>query len=106
MSYLIGLVAFWTDEVSGLYATIDRLKKFLSGGYFPLNLLPLTYIKISYALPFSYSFFVPTQLYLGKINIATAINGIYVQGAWIILLALIIALVWRRGIRRYEGVGI
>ena len=28
ISYLIGLIAFWADEVDGIYATVDRLRKF------------------------------------------------------------------------------
>ncbi len=106
ISYIVGLIAFWTDEVDGVYTTINRLKKFVSGGYFPLSLLPSLYIKISYTLPFAYSFFVPTQLYLGKISNTTALKGIGVQIIWIGLLCGIIKLVWRRGVRRYEGVGI
>ena len=106
LGYLIGLIAFWTTEVDGLYATIDRLRKFLSGGYFPLSLLPALYIKISFALPFAYSFFVPTQLYLGKISITEALTGIITQLVWILILYCIILFVWHRGIRRYEGVGI
>lgn len=106
LSYLIGTIAFWADEVGGLYATIGRLKRFVSGGYFPLSLLPIVYVKISMALPFAYSFFVPTQLYLGKLSIRDGVIGICVQCIWIILLYALIRLVWRRGTRRYEGVGI
>lgn len=35
LACLIGFIAFWTDEVDGLYATVERIKKFFSGGYFP-----------------------------------------------------------------------
>ncbi len=79
LSYLVGLVAFWADGVSGLYATIDRLRKFFSGGYFPLSLLPAAFVKISLALPFAYSFYFPTQLYLKKIDLAMGLRGIVVQ---------------------------
>src|SRR3989338_6620178 len=106
LGYLVGLIAFWTDEVDGLYTTISRLKKFFSGGYFPLAILPTSYLTISYALPFAYSLFVPTQLYLGKISLISAWKGIGVQCLWIVVLYAIIMLVWRRGIRKYEGVGI
>lgn len=106
ISYLIGLVAFWTDEVSGLYLTISRIKKIFAGGYFPLSLLPAVFVNISLALPFAYSFFVPTQLYLKKLDFSTGLKGIVVQIVWIILLYGIIRLVWKRGLRKFEGVGI
>ncbi len=106
LSYLAGLIAFWTDEVDGLYTTMERVKKFFSGGYFPLSLLPATFITVSFALPFAYSFFVPAQLYLKKIDLSMGLKGLGVQLLWIVVLAMIIRVVWKRGIRKYEGVGI
>lgn len=106
MSYLIGLIAFWTDEVDGIYATLDRIKHFFSGGYFPLNLLPAVFVQVSFLLPFAYSFFIPTQLYLKKMDLSVGLKGLLVQLAWIALLYGLIRLAWSRGIKKYEGVGI
>ncbi|MDP2656049.1 MAG: ABC-2 family transporter protein [bacterium] len=105
LSYLVGLIAFWTDEVGGLYATIDRIKKFFSGGYFPLNLLPVVFVNISFALPFAYSFFIPAQLYLKKFDVTVGLKGLLVQCCWILILYGIIKIVWNRGLKKYEGVG-
>jgi ABC-2 type transport system permease protein len=106
ISYLVGLIAFWTDEVEGIYTTVIQVRKFFAGGYFPLSLLPAFFVSLSFALPFAYSFFIPTQLYLGKINIETGIKGLLVQIIWIILLHIIIKFTWNKGLKRYEGVGI
>jgi len=106
LSYLIGLIAFWTDEVDGLYATVDRIKKFFSGGYFPLSLLPVAFVQTSFALPFAYSFFIPAQLYLKKIDLSVGVKGLLIQIVWIAILYGIIQIVWNRGLKRYEGVGI
>ena len=105
LSYLIGLIAFWVEEVDGLYTTTERLKKFFAGGYFPLSLLPPAFVQISFLLPFAYSFFVPAQLYLGKIDIQTGIKGIGIQIVWILLLYGLIQIVWRAGLKRYESTG-
>lgn len=106
LAYLLGLVAFWTDEVHGLYSTFDRLEKFFAGGYFPLSLLPATFVSISYFLPFGYSFFVPAQLYLKKADLALGVRGILIQIIWIVVLYGIVKIVWKKGLKRYEGVGI
>jgi ABC-2 type transport system permease protein len=106
LSYIIGLVAFWTDEVDGLYATHERLRKIFSGGYFPISILPAFFVNISYALPFAYSFYVPAQLYLKKIDLAAGVRGIFVQITWIIMLYAASNWVWKRGLKRYEGTGI
>lgn len=106
IAYLIGLVAFWTDEVDGLYASLESLKKFFAGGYFPLSLLPASFVTVSSLLPFAYSFYIPTQLYLNKINYINGIKGIFIQILWVIILYSIIGLVWKKGLKKYEGVGI
>lgn len=106
LSYLIGLIAFWVLEVDGIYTTAYRLRKFFSGGYFPLSLLPPIFVNASFLLPFAYSFYIPTQLYLKKMDLMTGIKGLGVQLVWIVLLYLIIKIVWRRGLKKFEGVGI
>jgi ABC-2 type transport system permease protein len=106
ISYIIGLVAFWTDEVNGVFATVDKIKKFFAGNYFPVNLLPATYVQISFFLPFGYSFFIPTQIYLNRLDLITGFKGCLVQLVWIAILYGIIKIIWRRGLVKYEGVGI
>lgn len=105
IGFLVGTVAFWVDEVDGLQSAVDRVKRFFAGGYFPLSLLPTTLATISIYLPFAYSFFVPAQLYLKKIDIQTGIIGIGIQLVWIILLSLLLKIVWAKGLKRYEASG-
>lgn len=105
ISYLVGLIAFWTDEVDGIYATVDRLRMFFSGGYFPISLLPTIFVRVSFLLPFAYSFFVPAQLYLEKIDLRVGVQGVITQLVWIGILYVLIHLVWKRGLVKYEGVG-
>lgn len=105
IGFLIGAIAFWTDEVDGIQATLERVKRFFSGGYFPLALLPAGLIFTSSLLPFQYSFFAPAMLWLGKMSIADGILGLGIQLLWIIVLAGIVHLVWKAGLRRYEAIG-
>src|SRR3990167_4102509 len=78
LSYLIGLIAFWTDEVDGLYASLERIKKFFSGGYFPIHLLSSLFVQLSFLFSFSYSFYIPAQLYLKKIDKSIGLQGILI----------------------------
>ncbi len=106
MSYLIGLTAFWTLEVDGIFTTVWRIKKLFSGGYFPLDFLPASFVSASFLLPFAYSFFIPVQIYLGKMSVTLGIKGILVQIFWILALYAIIKIVWKKGLKKYESVGI
>lgn len=105
IGFMVGLIAFWTDEVDGVYSTIDRLKRFFAGGYFPLSLLPPVAATLSTFLPFAYSFFVPAQLYLKKIDIHAGFLGITVQLVWIAILSILLGIVWKMGLKKYEATG-
>lgn len=105
IGFLIGSIAFWTDEVEGIQTSMDRVRRFFSGGYFPLSLLPTTLATFCIYLPFAYSFFVPAQLYLKKIDLYQGMQGIGVQILWIIVLSILLNFVWKRGLRRYEATG-
>ncbi len=105
IGFLIGTIAFWTDEVEGMQVTIERVKRFFAGGYFPLSLLPTTLVTISFYLPFAYSFFVPAQLYLKKIDLHAGLIGLGIQALWIIALSLLLSFVWKRGLKKYEASG-
>lgn len=94
IAYLVNMNIFWTVQSGGSYILIMRLKKFFAGNYFPLDLLPLPLLNASFALPFSYSFFVPTQLYLKKIDPEIALLGLAIQLVWIFAIFAIIKLSW------------
>jgi ABC-2 type transport system permease protein len=103
---IIGLMAFWTDgEVGGFQQFAYVLKRFFAGAYFPLSLLPVSLAFVGYYLPFAYSYFVPAQLYLGKIDTTMAIRGIGIQIIWIFLLSLIVRFIWTIGLKKYEASG-
>lgn len=105
ISLLIGLLAFWITEISGTYFSLNIISKFLSGAYFPMNLLPSIFVNVSLFFPFIYTFFVPIQLYLGKISLGQGVRGFGVELLWLAILYLIIKFVWRVGLKRYESAG-
>lgn len=105
LGFLIGSIAFWTDETDGLHSMIERVKRFFSGGYFPLALLPVSLATVSFYLPFQYSFYAPAMLYMGKLSLGQGVIGLLVQLVWIVLLAILVGIVWKLGLKRYEAVG-
>lgn len=106
LSIIIGFIAFWTMEINGTYYSLKIFSKFMSGTFFPISLLPLFFAKASYFLPFVYTIYIPIQLYLGKISFAEGLRGLAIEMVWLVVLYVIIKIVWRAGLRRYESVGI
>lgn len=106
VSILIGFISFWATEIGGIYYCIKTMVKFMSGTFFPISLLPLFFVKVSYFLPFVYTIYIPVQLYLGKISFAEGLRGLAIEMLWLVVLYVIIKIVWRAGLRKYESVGI
>lgn len=106
LAIIFGFFAFWTTEISGIYSALKVFSKFMSGTFFPISLLPVFLIKTSYFLPFVYTIYIPVQLYLGKISFAEGLRGLAIEILWLVILYVIIKVVWRFGLRKYESVGI
>ncbi|MDP1845395.1 MAG: ABC-2 family transporter protein [Candidatus Moranbacteria bacterium] len=106
LSILIGFISFWTVDNAGVFYSINTLAKFLSGNYFPINILPAVFLNFSLALPFIYTFYFPAQLYLGKISIRQGLVGLGLEIVWLAILYFAIRVVWKMGLRKYESVGI
>lgn len=105
LAILVGMIAFWSTEMSGINYTINTVIRFLTGGFAPLNLLPKALFQVTLWTPFIYINFFPAQLYLGKTDIRTGVIGIGVELIWLCILYFLIKLVWSFGVRRYEAFG-
>ncbi|TAK95855.1 hypothetical protein EPO05_03085 [Patescibacteria group bacterium] len=106
LSVLIGVVGMWTTEVSGVSYLSNVIVKLLSGAYFPMDLLPAGFVAVSFWFPFVYIFFVPMQLLIGKIDLWQGVQGLGVMLLWLVILYLLIKVVWKVGLKKYESVGI
>ncbi len=105
MSYLISLLAFWSREAMGPRFLFDWVLEFASGAYFPLDILPAPALAVVQALPFAGIIYLPLQIYLGRLSPAAAAAGILQQALWTGIIGLVLAVAWRRGLKRYTGEG-
>ena len=106
LSILMGFLAFWTTEIYGFHYSFGVLSKLLSGAYFPLGLIGGYTLQISLIFPFAYTFYFPVQLYLEKISLLQGLKGLGIEILWLFALYAIIKLVWKKGLKKYESVGI
>lgn len=101
-AYLLRMFVFWFFESNDRYNILIRFKKMISGNYFPLNFLPPFFVGLSFVMPFSYAFYVPTQLYLKKMNLSDGCFGLIIQTGWIILLYSLIRYIWLRKFNKQQ----
>lgn len=59
---MIGLLAFWTEDVTGFYFIFDRVKWLLGGFLMPITLFPEWLLRVVEWLPFSLMIYQPARL--------------------------------------------
>jgi len=107
ISFLFGCLAFWTTSTSrGIFGLLRTISSIFSGSYAPLTFFPILFQTIASFLPFIYTRYFPMLIYLKKISMLETVKGIGIQILWIFILYFVAKVVWKKGIRKYEGVGI
>lgn len=105
MSYLLGVLGFWTSQSWGPRFCFEIVLEFCGGAYFPIDLLPAAVQKVLNLLPFPYLVFHPISIYLGRTETSAIPSILARQAVWIILLGFLSAYVWNKGLRRYAAEG-
>lgn len=103
--WALGLTCFWLLRVSALFDLYFAVEMILSGRLVPIDLLPGPLRSAALALPWYYAYGFPIELALGRLDGATVLRGFALQGAWALVGAVLLQLLWRRGVRRYTAAG-
>lgn len=104
---LVGLIAFWTLEISSFNFIIITLSYLLSGHMFPLDLVPGTLGVVLQWLPFQYLAYFPAMVFLhgGSMSGAELTWALGKQCACALILYLMVRLAYSHGLRRYSAFG-
>jgi len=100
MGLLMGMIAFWTLETSGIQAIYRFANLFFAGGLVPLWLFPETLRTIAELLPFQTQANIPVSIYVGRLTGADALRGLGVQAVWVVILGLVVRVMWGRAMRK------
>lgn len=104
ISISLSFVGFWSNEVWAPRFLFLTSVFFLSGSYFPLDLLPSTLYHLLLLTPFPYLFYLPAQLLMGKIHL---INPVVIASSlfWLVFLGFFARWLWFKGNRSYNFFG-
>ena len=99
IAVLIGLLAFWLEEVTPVFWIYHKLLFTVGGLFLPLEMFPTWLRRIVRWLPFQFITYVPARSFVAfqPGAFAHAVGG---QLAYIVGLSALIALVWSRARRR------
>jgi ABC-2 type transport system permease protein len=104
-AYCVALVALWTTESQAFVRIYYIPEYFLSGRLVPLGTLPLWAAGLAGVLHFRYTNSFPVEILLGRLSASQIGTGFLAQIAWIVFFYFLGRILFRRGVRRYTGVG-
>jgi len=105
ISFIISTMAFHFTKISSLTVAKNLFMWILMGELFPLDLLPEPYKTWVISLPFASGTFTPVAYITGRIGLQTVIEGFMSVTIGLVVLNLIGAYLWRRGLNTYVGTG-
>ena len=104
-TYGLALTAFWTEKAFGVVGIGQTLIFLLGGEAFPAWLAPSDLKPLMTLLPFRYMLGFPAEIAAGQVAGPELLVGYGAQLAWVGLMGLAVAAIWRSGVRRYTAVG-
>lgn len=103
IQYTFALLAFWTERANAIETLWFLFYLFLSGMIAPLEVFPETIREIALWTPFPYLIDFPSSLLIGlPVNVR---QGLLVMLGWWVLFFICNRWLWRKGLRRYSGMG-
>lgn len=104
-AFLIGLLAFWVENVwASLFLVMIFLEGF-GGGLFPIDILPKDIANMLMLTPFPYFIYFPAKIYLGTLPMREIFFGFAVLLFWTVATFFLMHLSLQKGLRRYSSFG-
>lgn len=104
IAFTIGLLAFWVEDVSGLYLLYSRALMILGGMLIPLEAYPEWLRRIAAALPFQYLVYGPARLFV-RPDAAAWLRLVGVQALMGGVSLALMLVVYHIGLRRVSAQG-
>ncbi|MCK4259502.1 MAG: hypothetical protein KAX49_11025 [Halanaerobiales bacterium] len=99
MVSLIGLLAFYTEDVSGFLFIYQKILFILGGLLIPLEFFPNWLQEITHYLPFDLVLYGPAKLLI-DFSLDGFLQVVLQQTMWILILGIILEFMYRNGTRR------
>ena len=105
-STIVGCGAFWMTEAKGIKNVVNHISKVFSGAMIPLTFFPIAYQTSVMLSPFASYAYLPATLMQTKTVDSFVFLQVGVSIGWAVILLFLSRLVWRKGVKRYEAIGI
>lgn len=105
LSVIATAVAFYLEQSSG-FLHVKWMLENVAGGYIiPISFFPTWLQTVVNVLPFKYLYYIPASIFLGKLSLSESLQQILISFLWVGGLLFVSHAFWKRGVRKYSGVG-
>jgi ABC-2 type transport system permease protein len=101
----LGLMGFWTLEISSLLFVYMLFNFFFSGHMFPLDIMPDPRRTWFGYLPLKYLAYFQSALFHGRVPVDELWREVGVEAAWVVFFIVLCRRLMHAGFRRYSGFG-
>ncbi|MBO2942628.1 ABC-2 family transporter protein [Paenibacillus sp. F411] len=105
IDFIIGMSALIFDEVWAINASVNHIKRFVSGEFIPLSVLPAVVFNFVSFSPFYFIIYLPAKISVSSNADHEILLKLLVGVGWIIVLATMVSLIWKVLLRRYMTFG-
>lgn len=105
LSLIFGLLAFWLENIWGIYFLFFMLIEALGGALFPIDIFPKAISSILLLSPFPYLLYFPAKIYLGGLNSSQLFSGFAALIFWIFFSWFLMKKTLDAGLKTYTAVG-
>jgi ABC-2 type transport system permease protein len=91
---IVGLFAFWIEDINPLFWTIDKAVMILGGSYLPIALFPPFLYKLAVISPFGASQFISHSVYASWQT--EWLMKLMIQSFWIVVLGIIMYFMFKK----------
>jgi ABC-2 type transport system permease protein len=105
ISFVISCFAFHFNKIHSFTTAKNLLFWVLTGELFPLDLVPEPWRQILTDLPFSSGVYIPVGYITGRVDFHLVKQGFLSVTVGIVVVNILGAVLWRRGLKVYAGTG-
>ena len=100
ISFIVQTWSFWLFSVWGIITIKNVFVNILSGSLLPMWFMPDFLRDIISFTPFESIYFTPVRIYLGELSGMDILSGMAMQVMWIVVLAMIANVFWKKGCKK------
>ena len=101
----LGLATFWTHDSYFLSSLSSLARDFFSGRIIPIIFLPMVVKEVVTLSPLRYVISFPIEVLLNKLTTPDLIFGFILEFSWLLVLLILYKLIFKLGVKRYQGYG-